>query len=159
MICDWFPWPFCFLICMGIPGWELRRERFSSLPFQQSNRLASTRSFWLESTWVSQYGGFQSWSSVSFFISFLSTGPTFSRIQGGTFDFVHSFLFPEVVHFSLLDPYVESTLYVSKVPYCIWIGNIFQTITTDNSLVFDPFQLELLLPNIALLFSIYALYL
>lgn len=34
MICDGFPWPFCFLICMGIPGWELWRERFSSLPFQ-----------------------------------------------------------------------------------------------------------------------------
>lgn len=49
--------------------------------------------------------GFSSWSSVSFFISFLLTGPTFSRIQGGTFDFVHSFLF-----FSLLDPYVDSTL-------------------------------------------------
>lgn len=56
MICDGFPWPFYFLICMGIPGWELWRERFSSLPFQQSNRLASTGSFWLESTWVSQYG-------------------------------------------------------------------------------------------------------
>lgn len=40
-----------------------------------------------------------------------------------------------------------------------WIGNIFHTITTDNSLVFDYFQLEFLLPKIALLFSIYTLYL
>lgn len=57
------------------------------------------------SIWL--FWGFQSWSSVSFFILFLVTGPTFSRIQGGTFDFVHSFLFPELVHISLLDPYVE----------------------------------------------------
>jgi hypothetical protein len=57
MICDGFPsGPFCFLICMGIPGWELWRERFSLFAFQLSNCLASTGSFWLESTWASQYG-------------------------------------------------------------------------------------------------------
>lgn len=41
---------------MGIPGWELWRERFSLFAFQLSNCLASTGSFWLESTWASQYG-------------------------------------------------------------------------------------------------------
>lgn len=122
MICDGFPWPFCFLICMGIPGWELWRERFSSLPFQSFSingeflvGIHMGFSIWF-------LLGFSSWSSVLFFILFLLTGPTFSRIQGGTFDFVHSFLFPDLVHFVLLASYVESTLYVSKVPYCMnWL--------------------------------------
>ena len=73
---------------MGIPAWELWRERLPLFTFQLSNRLASTGSFWLESTWVSQYGFlFGPWIlEFDFFHPILINGFYGFSNSEGTFD-------------------------------------------------------------------------
>jgi hypothetical protein len=94
---------FVFSSAWAFPDGSCGESGFLLFAFQLSNRLASTGSFWLESTWVSQYGFLLGSLILEFdFVRLI----LISRFYGfsnskGTLDCLFFSFIPKLVHFPL----------------------------------------------------------